>query len=133
MAVNSCEAELNEFFEAALWLELFRRIVALMGVTQHGPATVYADSASAIAVLKKRVPSGRSKHYDVRYFRINESIDRTIVAHHSTDARRHSYEAAPTPSLYRARWTPSRWTARRCLRPASLGRSCSFAEEVCTW
>ena len=47
-----------------------------MGITQSGPTTVYADSASAIAVLKKRVPSGRSKHYDVRYFRINQSIDR---------------------------------------------------------
>ena len=117
VAVNSCETELSGFFEAALWLELFRRIVALMGVTQQGPDTVYADSASAIAVLNKRVPSGRSKHYDVRYLRINESIDRAIVAHHSTDARRHWYEAAPTPSLNRARWTSSRWTARQCSTP----------------
>jgi hypothetical protein len=51
-----------------------------MGITQQGPTTVYADSASAIALLKKRVPSGRSKHYDVRYFRINESIDRGEIA-----------------------------------------------------
>ena len=80
VAVSSCEAELNGFFEAALWLEFFRRIAAFMGITQHGPTTVYADSASAIALLKKRVPSGRSKHYDVRYFRINESIDRGEIA-----------------------------------------------------
>ena len=76
VAVSSCEAELNGFFEAALWLEFFRQIASFMGITQNGPTTVYADSASAIAVLKKRVPSGRSKHYDVRYFRINQSIDR---------------------------------------------------------
>ena len=80
VAVSSCEAELNGFFEAALWLEFFRRIAAFMGITQRGPTTVYADSASAIALLKKRVPSGRSKHYDVRYFRINESIDRGEIA-----------------------------------------------------
>ena len=71
------------------------------------PTTVYADSASAISVLTKRVRSGILKHYDVRYFRINESIDRGEIALtvdlNSTDARRDLYEAAQTPSLYRAR------------------------------
>jgi hypothetical protein len=51
-----CEAELNGFFEAALWLEFFRRIAAFMGITQQGPTTVYADSASAIALLKSAFP-----------------------------------------------------------------------------
>jgi hypothetical protein len=50
-----------------------------MGITQHGPTTVYADSASAISVLTKRVRSGLSKNYDVRYFR-NESVDRGEIA-----------------------------------------------------
>jgi hypothetical protein len=37
VAVSSCEAELNGFFEAALWLEFFRRIAVFMGITPARP------------------------------------------------------------------------------------------------
>jgi hypothetical protein len=75
-----------------------------MGITQQGPTTVYADSASAIALLKKRVPSGRSKHYDVRYFRINESIDRGEIALQWLNTRLKPAEIGTKP-LSRPRFT----------------------------
>jgi hypothetical protein len=82
VAVSSCEAELNGIFEAALWLEFFRQIASFMGIAQPHPTPTFVDSTAAMAVLKKRVPSGRSKHYDVRYFRINQSIDNGEISLH---------------------------------------------------
>jgi hypothetical protein len=69
VALSSCEAELDGFFEAAHWLEFLRRIAAFMGIDQHGPTAGDADSAPAIAVLKKRGRSGHSEYSDARHFR----------------------------------------------------------------
>ena len=48
-------------------------------MTTPGPTIVYTDSQSAMKLLKRPEPGQRSKHLDMRFFKIKELIDRGVV------------------------------------------------------
>jgi hypothetical protein len=75
VATSSCEAELNAICEANMWIIFFRRLLSFLGHVQSEPTPILTDSKSAIQLFQKRIPTGRSKHVDVRYFKVLESID----------------------------------------------------------
>jgi len=79
VATSSCQAELNGFFEAALLVDFYRASLSFLGSAQRRPTPLHVDSMSAIQLLAKRVPTGRSKHVGVRYFHILDSIDRDDI------------------------------------------------------
>jgi hypothetical protein len=76
VATSSCQAELNGFFEAALLVDFYRACLSFLGARQGRPTPLHVDSMSALQLLAKRVPAGRSKHVGVRYFHILDCIDR---------------------------------------------------------
>ena len=79
VALSTCEAEL--YAEAAaiqevLWL---RGLVKELGLHTHLGSTVYGDNQSAIAVSKNGVKGERTKHVDVKYHFVTETVEAGTV------------------------------------------------------
>jgi hypothetical protein len=79
VALSTCEAEL--YAEAAaiqevLWL---RGIVKELGLRTDLGSVIHGDNQSAIAVSKNGVKGERTKHVDVKYHFITETVDRGDV------------------------------------------------------
>jgi hypothetical protein len=75
VALSSCEAEFLSLIEAlkeALWLSMF---LDELGVPFRTPLTIQLDNQSAINLSENAVDHARSKHIDIRYFRIRDDID----------------------------------------------------------
>ena len=75
VALSSCEAEFLALAEAAkeaLWL---RMILKEMAVEFDDPLVIKVDNQAAIALSKNAVNHSRSKHIDIRYFRIRDEIE----------------------------------------------------------
>jgi hypothetical protein len=79
VALSTCEAEL--YAEAAaiqevLWL---RGLLKELGLRCQTGSVVHGDNQSTIAVSKNGVRSDRTKHVDVKYHFITETVDRGDV------------------------------------------------------
>jgi hypothetical protein len=73
-ALSSCEAEfmaLSESMREALWL---RQLLIELRIGFVQPITIRVDNQSAIKLAENPVQHQRSKHIDIRYFRIREEI-----------------------------------------------------------
>lgn len=77
VAVSSCEAELYTQFETMLTTEHMQYILHFLGIPDimTKPTDVLTDSQSAIKLIEKVSPDRRSKHLDVRYFRLQQSVN----------------------------------------------------------
>jgi len=79
VALSTCEAEL--YSEAAaiqevLWL---RGLLKELGLQSHVGSEVFGDNQSAIAVSKNGVKGERTKHVDVKYHFVTETVERGDV------------------------------------------------------
>jgi hypothetical protein len=79
VALSTCEAEL--YAEAAaiqevLWL---RGILKELGLYTSLGSTIYGDNQAAIAVSKNGVKGERTKHVDVKYHFITETVESGVV------------------------------------------------------
>ena len=79
VALSTCEAEL--YAEAAaiqevLWL---RDLLAEMGLQVQWGSLVHGDNQSTLAVSKNGVKSDRTKHVDVKYHFITQTVDEGAV------------------------------------------------------
>jgi hypothetical protein len=73
-ALSSCEAEfmaISEAMREALWL---RQLLLELDVGYVGPIMIRVDNQSAIKLAENPVQHQRSKHIDIRYFRIREEV-----------------------------------------------------------
>jgi hypothetical protein len=73
-ALSSCEAAflaLSEAMREALWL---RQLLIELDVGYVSPIVIRVDNQSAIKLAENPVQHQRSKHIDIRYFRIREEI-----------------------------------------------------------
>jgi hypothetical protein len=80
VALSSCEAEflaLSEAVKEALWL---RQILIELGINFDDPVTIYVDNQAAIALSKNAVQHQRSKHIDIRYFRVRDEVEQGRIA-----------------------------------------------------
>jgi hypothetical protein len=75
VALSTCEAEL--YAEAAAMQEVLwiRGMLAELGLNSSVGSTVYGDNQSAIAVSKNGVKGERTKHVDVKYHFVTDTID----------------------------------------------------------
>ena len=74
-ALSSTEAEflaLSDAMKEALWLRMF---LAELGVEFASPLVIRVDNQAAIAIAKNAVHHQRTKHIDIRYFRIRDEIE----------------------------------------------------------
>lgn len=79
VALSTCEAEL--YAEAAaiqevLWL---RGLLKELGMGTRVGSTVYGDNQSAIAVTKNGIKGERTKHIDIKYHFVTETVERGDV------------------------------------------------------
>ena len=79
VALSTCEAEL--YAEAAaiqevLWL---RGLLKELGLHSQIGSVVYGDNQSAIAVSKNGIKGDRTKHVDIKYHFITETVERGDV------------------------------------------------------
>ena len=75
VALSTCEAELYAkaaAIQEVLWL---RGLMKELGLNSQTGSTVHGDNQSAIAVAKNGIRSDRTKHVDVKYHFITESIE----------------------------------------------------------
>jgi hypothetical protein len=79
VALSTCEAEL--YAEAAAMQEVLwvRGMLAELGLGSESASTVYGDNQSTIAVSKNGVKGERTKHVDVKYHFVNDTIERQLV------------------------------------------------------
>ena len=80
VALSTCEAEL--YAEAAaiqevLWLNGILKELGLK--SQVGGSTIYGDNQAAISISKNGIKGDRTKHVDVKYHFITESIERNEI------------------------------------------------------
>jgi len=79
VALSTCEAELyatSAALQEVLWI---RGILAELGLNSSAGSTVYGDNQSAIAVSKNGVKGERTKHIDIKYHFITDTIDKQTV------------------------------------------------------
>jgi hypothetical protein len=79
VALSTCEAEL--YAEAAaiqevLWL---RGVLKELGLSTHTGSVVHGDNQSAIAVSKNGIKGERTKHVDIKYHFVTETVERGDV------------------------------------------------------
>jgi len=79
VALSTCEAEL--YAEAAaiqevLWL---RGLMEELGLHTRTGSAVYGDNQSTIALSQNGVKGERTKHVDVKYHFVTETVDRGVV------------------------------------------------------
>jgi hypothetical protein len=87
-ALSSCEAEclaLSDALKEVLWL---RQALLELTINFKQPITIHIDNQAAINLSKNAVNHQRTKHIDIRYFRIREEVENgnVCVAYVPTDA-----------------------------------------------
>jgi hypothetical protein len=87
-ALSSCEAEflaLSDALKEVLWL---RQALLELKINFKQPITINIDNQAAINLSKNAVNHQRTKHIDIRYFRIREEVENgnVCVAYVPTDA-----------------------------------------------
>ena len=79
VALSTCEAELyaeSAAIQEVLWL---RGFMEELGLHTRTGSTVYGDNQSAIAVSQNGVKGERTKHVDVKYHFVTETVERGEV------------------------------------------------------
>ena len=79
VALSTCEAEL--YAEAAAMQEVLwiRGMLAELGLASESASTMYGDNQSTIAVSKNGVKGERTKHVDVKYHFVNDTVEKKLV------------------------------------------------------
>lgn len=79
-ALSSCEAELIALTMAmkeALWL---RGLLVELGIHSPGtPVTIHEDNQGAMALANDAKFSDRTKHVDIKFFRVREEVKRNYI------------------------------------------------------
>jgi len=79
VALSTCEAELyatGAGIKEVLWL---RGLIKELGLRTTVGSTVYGDNQSAISVSKNGIKGERTKHVDIKYHFITETVERGDV------------------------------------------------------
>jgi hypothetical protein len=79
VALSTCEAELyaeSAAIQEVLWL---RGLLKELGLQSQVGSIVHGDNQSAIAVTKNGIKGERTKHVDVKYHFVTETVDRGDV------------------------------------------------------
>jgi hypothetical protein len=79
VALSSCEAEflaISEALREALWL---RHFLTEIDIGFISPITLRVDNQSAIKLAENPVHHQRSKHIDIRYFRVRHEVAKGTV------------------------------------------------------
>lgn len=79
VALSTCEAELYAEAAAIQEVQWIRGILAELGLASKEASTVYGDNQSAIAVSKNGIKSERTKHIDVKYHFVTDTIEQQQV------------------------------------------------------
>jgi Reverse transcriptase (RNA-dependent DNA polymerase) len=87
VALSSTEAEYIAISKAAQTLTWTRRLLHQLGFGDRDPTTLFEDNTSCIAIAESEGLSSRTKHIDVRYHYIRETVASGIIdiQHISTD------------------------------------------------
>ncbi len=82
VALSTCEAEyvaLSTATQETIWL---RRLLDSLKTSPSGAITVMEDNQGAIAIAKNPVAHARTKHIDIRYHFIRETIQEGLIELH---------------------------------------------------
>ena len=75
VTLSTCESEFVTLCSAILELRYLRQLVADLGYEQEGPTVIWEDNKACIIVAEGDVSSaGRSKHIDVRFKAVAQSV-----------------------------------------------------------
>ena len=79
VAQSTCEAELyaqGAAINEVLWQ---RDLLKELGVTMSGSSVVYQDNQSTVALSKNGVKSERSKHVDIKWHFITQTVQSGVI------------------------------------------------------
>jgi hypothetical protein len=124
VAISACEAELNGLFECCLEVVHIRRGLQDLGIAQPRPTPVYMDSQSAMKLLQGLRPTGRSKHIDVRFFKIKELIDDGTISLHYEPTETLVADALTKPLAHHKLRELSSRILEGQVRPSNFAEAC---------
>mmetsp|Transcript_5453 Transcript_5453/g.12192 ORF Transcript_5453/g.12192 Transcript_5453/m.12192 type:complete len:215 (-) Transcript_5453:100-744(-) len=72
VSMSSCEAELNSIVAAAMDLMELRHTLNELGIQHQPKSIIFTDSQAAVALIMSEKKTERSKHIDVRRYKLKE-------------------------------------------------------------
>lgn len=102
-SLSSCESEFNAACEAAKAIKYIRSILEALDIEQMDATTLFIDNNGALLLADAKQPSRRTKHMDIKHFRIQEWVEQSIIAMkriNTTDNRSDALSKALTPRLF---------------------------------
>ena len=80
IATSSSEAEFTAACEAAKSICYVRSILDEIGVPQDSATALFIDNQGALLMADARQPTKRTRHMDIKHFKIQEWVERDIVS-----------------------------------------------------
>jgi hypothetical protein len=79
VALSSCEAEFMALAAVVTELLWVHSLLSELGIKHSHPMTVYIDNQAAKALAENPIAHQRTKHIDIRYFFIRETIESGLI------------------------------------------------------
>jgi hypothetical protein len=80
IALSSTEAEYIAAASAAREITWLRSVVGELGNLPPSPTPLYCDNQSAIALAKNGLMNARTKHIDLRYHYVHDTIETGLIS-----------------------------------------------------
>lgn len=80
VATSSCEAEFTAACEAAKSICYVRSILDEINIPQTDATTLFIDNQGALLMADAQQPTKRTRHIDIKHFKIQEWVEQDIIA-----------------------------------------------------
>ena len=97
IATSSREAEFTAACEAAKSICYVRTILDETGVPQDSATALYIDNQGALLMADARQPTKRTRHMDIKHFKIQEWVERDIISMRRISSKANVSDALTKP------------------------------------
>ena len=80
IATSSCEAEFTAACEAGKSICYIRSILEEIGLNQKDATILFIDNQGALLMADAQRPTRRTRHIDIKHFKIQEWVERDLIS-----------------------------------------------------
>ena len=80
IAQSSTEAEFIAASDAGKYILYLRTIMEQIGIPQENATILYEDNQGALLMARAKQPTKRTKHIDIRYFALQDWVERDLIS-----------------------------------------------------
>ena len=93
ISTSSCEAEFTAATEAAKSICYVRSILDEINIPQDAATTLFIDNQGALLMADAKQPTRRTRHMDIKHFKIQEWVERDIITMRRIDTKENRSDA----------------------------------------